>query len=108
MSEQYTKKQLEALIAEAKKEVEFYQALVNVQKEGGMRKTWGWLAVASLVASAFFGGVVAGGAGPVVALISVGVILYYFKIAKDEKDNEQKLLYAREKFEEYEEQLNDL
>ncbi len=108
MSEQYTKKQLEALMAEAKKEVDFNQTLVNLQKESNLRKTVGWLAVASLVASAFFGGVVAGGAGPVVALISVGVILYYFKIVKDEKDNEERLLSAKAKFEKYEEQLNDL
>jgi hypothetical protein len=107
MSEQYTKNQLEALIAEAKKEVEFYQALVNVQKEGGMRKTWGWLAIGSLVASAFVGGVLAGGAEPVIALITVGVIFYYFKIAKDEKDNEEKLLSAKAKVEEYEEQKRE-
>jgi Flp pilus assembly protein TadB len=108
MSEEYTKDQIRALMAEAKKEVDFYQQLVNIQKESGWKKTWGWLAVLSIFATAFFGGVVAGGPGPVVALISAGLILYYFKIAKDEKDVEEKLLSAKAKVEEYEDKINEM
>lgn len=108
MSEEYTKEQIKALLTEVKKEVDFYQPLVNLQNESNWKKTWGWLAVLSIFATAFFGGVVAGGTGAVVAIISAGVILNYFKIAKDENDNVHKLLIAIEKVEEYENRINDL
>lgn len=107
MTEKYTTEQLKALIAEQKKEVDFWEKIINVSKDDGWRKGWGWFVVIMIVASAFTGGITAGDEGLVVGIVAIASLLYYLSIVRDEKDTKQKYLSAKSKLQEYEDQMND-
>ena len=108
MTEKYTSEQLRALIAEQKKEVDFYERIINVTKNNGWRKGWGWFVVLMIVGSAFMGGISASDEATVIAIVGIGSLVYYLSILKDENETQQKLLSAKTKLQEYEEQMNNL
>jgi len=105
---EYSKNQLNALMAEQKKEIEFYSAADNVGKNDTGKSSIGWMAVISTILAGFFGGFVNGGVGGFFAIVAISLIIYYFSLLSNADEVRRDLMSAKAKLADYEHMYHDL
>jgi len=106
--ENSTKEQLQCLISENKKEIDFYQSIVNARSKNSTREMFGWLSIISILLAGYFGGFVSDGTGMFLSICSVIIIVYYFKLVNDDSRIDESLRGAKIKEVEYVRYLDEI